>query len=192
MTFHLARRHESSTTLGAAVLGRTGAIVAWASLVMLTTGCSTIHIPSSPFSHPSSELDGYAGMEGVPQLPSTEAEEVYNAVRQARSQGGIVLHVPGDSPPTRVLPLPTDGRSVYISNLLKQTGVQKKLGTIEATLFRHSATSIAGIPLECKMDDDAYSVRPEFDYALQPGDRLRVKKATHPAIQGFVNAMLGM
>ncbi|TWU50881.1 hypothetical protein Poly51_41740 [Rubripirellula tenax] len=157
----------------------------------LLTGCTPLKMPASPFAHPSSQLGDYTGLEGVPKLPESEAEAVYLAVRQARSNNSLVLHVPGGEPATRVLPLPTDGRSVYVSTLLTQSGVQKKLGTVEATLFRNSADSINGIPLECRMERDGEAVKPECDYALQPGDRLRVRKAPSPAIQGLFNAVLG-
>lgn len=164
---------------------------ALALIVVLSTGCTQLQLPGTPFDHPSSRLGDYRGLEGVPSLPESEAEVVFQGVRQARSQGGVVLHVPGDDPAVRVMPLPTDGRSVYVSNLLKDTGVKKKLGTVQATLFRHSAASIAGIPLEVRMSKDGTSVRPECDYALQPGDRLRVEKATSAAISGLANLILG-
>lgn len=160
-------------------------------VVVTATGCAQFQIPGTPFQHPSSEHGDYRGLEGVPSLPESEAELVYQGVRQARAQGGVVLHVPGDEPPVRVLPLPTDGRSVYVTNLLKDTGVKKKLGTIDATLFRHSAASIAGIPLEVRMTRDGQSVKPECDYALQPGDRLRVEKASSAAISGLADMVLG-
>lgn len=159
--------------------------------VVLSTGCAQLQIPGTPFDHPSSNFGDYRGLEGVPALPESEAELVYQGVRQARAQGGVVLHVPGDEPPVRVMPLPTDGRSVYVSNLLKDTGVKKKLGTVDATLFRHSVASIAGIPLEVRMSKDGESVKPECDYALQPGDRLRVEKASSMALTGLADLVLG-
>ncbi len=165
------------------------ALLTLASLVF--SGCSTIRLPASPFDHPASQAGDYSGMEGVPELPTSEAEQIYRGVREARASGGMILHLPGEKEPVRVLPLPPDGRSVYVSNLLKQSGVQKKFGNVEATLYRHSSASINGIPLECRMSRDGDSVRPECDYALQAGDRLSVRKATHPAIQGLINGIIG-
>ncbi len=168
------------------------AVVMTIALATMTSGCSSIKLPSNPFSHPGDRLGDYTGLEGVPQMPETEAEQIYLAVKQARASNSMVLHVPGDDPSTRVLPLPTDGRSVYVSTLLVQTGVKKKLGYLEATLYRHSAASIAGIPLECRMSRDGDTVKPECDYALQPGDRLTVRKASNPAMQSLFNAVLGI
>lgn len=157
------------------------------------TGCSVIEVPASPFAHPASQLGEYRGLEGAQPIQGSDPQQVYQGVRQARAQNAIVLHVPGDEPAIRVLPLPTDGdRSVYVSNLLQETGVQKKLGSVQATLFRHSSDSINGIPMDCKMQKDGQAVRPESDYALQPGDRLRVVKAPSPAMKGLVNMILGI
>lgn len=105
------------------------------------------------------------------------AQLVYQGTKQAKANGGIVLQVVGDETPVRVLPLPAEGQSVYVSQLLTQSGVKKQLGAVKATLFRHSTGSIGGMPMECKMTKDGENVRPESDYALQPGDRLRVEKA---------------
>ncbi|WP_146532394.1 hypothetical protein [Rubripirellula reticaptiva] len=165
--------------------------VAFACLAM-TTGCTSIKLPASPFSHPAGELGDYTGLEGVPQMPESESERVYFAVKQAIANDSIILHVPGENPSTRILPLPTDGRSVYVSTLLEQTGVKKKMGFINATLYRHSSDSIAGIPLECRMNRDGSSIKAECDYSLQPGDRLTVRKGTNPAMQSIFNTMLGL
>ncbi len=104
----------------------------------------------------------------------------------------MVLQVIGDDVPARVLPLPPGTHSVYVSELLTQTGVLKKLDNVDATLFRSSTDSIGGIPMEVNMSKDGKSVRPESDYSLQAGDRLMVSKATNPAAQAMFNAMLGL
>ena len=101
-----------------------------------------------------------------------------------------MLQVVGDSPPVRVLPLPSDGRSVTVSNLLTQTGVAKKLGSLEATLFRPASGMIGGLPLEIQLGSDGQSVRPESDYALRAGDRLRVRKAVSPQLKGMLESLL--
>ena len=168
-------------------------------LLVLMTGCSTFRLPAlgtvlknstvlkNPLGNPLASLspppEGI-GAEGMPPAASgSVAEMVYYGTQRAKAQNGIVLHLVGDSTPIRVLPMPEGGQSVYVSQLLKQTGVIQKLGSVEATLFRHSSHSIGGVPMECKMSKDGQHVRPESDYALQSGDRLRVTKA---------NALLGM
>ena len=148
-----------------------------------------IDIPNNPYSKPASPE--YQGIGGFDASLST-SEEVYHSVRQARAQNSIVLQVDGDSTPVRVLPLPPEQRSVYVSDLLKQTGVQKKLGPLNATLYRFSPDTIGGLPMEVKMSKDGESVRPVSDYALHAGDRLQVHKAAYPALDGLVNMVLGI
>ncbi len=125
--------------------------------------------------------------DGVVMAGSATAD-LYQKIRQAKLENAVVLEVLGDDQPIRVLPLPPGGRSVFVSALLKQTGVLEKLGSIDATLFRASTDSIAGIRMEVGMNDDGDQIRPECDYALQPGDRLQVKERE---ING-VNMMMSM
>jgi len=152
-----------------------------------STGCSTLKLPSLAFG--SAPEARYKSPDF--QLTSTVSEEAYHSVRQAKAQNSIVLEVVGDSTPVRVLPLPAE-KSVYVSDLLEQTGVAKKLGVVDATLYRHATDSIGGLPLEVRIAGDGQTVRPESDYALQAGDRLRVAKGTHPALKGLLGTVLGM
>lgn len=154
------------------------------------TGCTTLNLSSSPFSKPSSPE--YRGIDSGFELDLASGEEIYHSVRQARTQNAIVLQVAGDNTPVRVLPLPPGQNSVFVSDLLKQTGVQKKLGSLQATLFRYSSDTIGGIPMVVKMAPDGRSVRPVSDYALHAGDRLQVSKAASPAMKGLVNMVLGI
>lgn len=153
------------------------------------TGCTTLKLSSSSFSFGKEESNYKVGEL---QLEPSASEKVYRAVQQSRSQNAIVLQILGDSSPVRVLPLPPGESSVFVSDLLKQSGVTKKLGSIEATLFRNSSEAIGGIPMEVKMGPDGRSVRPESDYALRAGDRLRVQEAPSPAMKSLVNALLGL
>ncbi|TWT53009.1 hypothetical protein Pla22_06370 [Rubripirellula amarantea] len=177
------------------------------SLALCLSGCSALRLPSmnvltsktmaTPglptmpgFGGAEESTDHYVATDGAAPLPSTASEMVYFATRQAKTQGGIVLHVEGAEPPVRVLPLPEDGRGVYVSQLISQSGVDKKLGSMEATLFRHTPSSINGMPMDCKMTSDGRQVRPESDYALQPGDRLRVRKSSSGGLSGIVDLVL--
>jgi hypothetical protein len=162
---------------------------------MSATGCTSLKLPalSLPGLLPGASTDQsqYEGMDGSFQLQPSASEQIYHSVQRARSENAIVLEVVGDSTPVRVLPLPPGNKAVYVSNLLEQTGVRKKLDTVKATLYRHSSDSIGGIPMDVKMTRDARRVRPESDYALQAGDRLRVEKAISPVVAQLMNAVLG-
>lgn len=109
-------------------------------------------------------------------LQPSDSADVFQRVREAKSQNSVVLQIVGDSSPIRVLPLPPDERSVFVSDLLKQTGLQSKLGPIRVTLYRANPHAPMGIPMEVKFTTRGGSVRPDSDYALQPGDRLRIMK----------------
>jgi hypothetical protein len=165
-------------------------LICLAAFTLAAQGCTSIDLPKSPFAKNTREYQGVDSSFDGGQ--SSVSEKVYLAVRQAKAENGVVLQVIGDADPARVLPLPPGKHSVYVSELLVQTGVAKKLGSISATLFRHSTDSIGGIPMEVKMEKDAATVRPESDYALQAGDRLMVTEANHPAMQVLVNAVFGL
>ncbi|MEM9589687.1 MAG: hypothetical protein AAGA03_20560 [Planctomycetota bacterium] len=140
---------------------------------LIGTGCSSIQIPV--FMPPNN--DRYQPVGGQVALDSDASLARYQKVREAKERGAIVLEVVGDETPFRVLPLPPEGRSVFVSTLLKQTGVQQKLGGIEATLYRNTSDSLSGVRMEVTMSETKDEVMPETDYALQPGDRLQVRES---------------
>jgi hypothetical protein len=145
--------------------------------VGVMTGCTGLRVPSGLKTPSSLSLSQSNPQIQPPLAANSVAQAVYQATRQAKANKGIVLQVVGDENPIRVLPLPGEGQSVYVSQLLTQSGVLQQLGAVEATLFRHSTGSIGGVPMECKMAKGGQQVMPESDYALQAGDRLRVRKA---------------
>ena len=160
-------------------------------ILVTTSGCASLNLPGLPIIGPLPVEERYQGVDGSYHPQSSVGEQTYHSVRRARSENAIVLQVVGDEPTNRVLPLPPEGKTVYVSNLLKQSGVQKKLGNVEATLFRHSTDSIGGLPMAVKMSRDGQSVLPDSDYALQAGDRLQVRKA-NLELKGLVNTFLGL
>ena len=162
-------------------------------LMGIGSGCSTLKLPNLPNFPFSSRGTDAAEMYKSADFPvvGSVSEQAYHGVRQAKSQHAVVLEVVGDSEPVRVLPLPS-GQTVYVSNLLSDTGVAKKLGVIEATLYRSEADSIGGLPMEVRIAGDGQTVRPESDYALRPGDRLRVAEGAHPLLEGLFGSVLGL
>lgn len=153
------------------------------------TGCTSFDLPGTAFQRPSNP--NYLSINSSLDLDHSVQEKAYYAVRQAKSENGVVLEVAGDSNPARIMPLPAAGQSVYVSALLRETGVLAKLEHVEATLYRYSPGTVNGMPMEVRMSDDCSAVRPESDYALQPGDRLRVWKVANPAMGKLYNAFLG-
>jgi hypothetical protein len=132
-------------------------------LVVTGTGCNMLDMRSK------------AG--GNPEMTSArEVEEVFRKLREAQNQNSVLLQVVGDSTPLRVLPLPPDNRTVFVSELLEQTGIREKFGTIEATVYRADRKIPGGVPMEVRFNNDG-TVQPQYDYHLQPGDRIRVAKA---------------
>ena len=152
------------------------------------SGCSTLDLTDLPFRHPASYSEPSVG-QPVEMQGSVVARR-YQCIRQAKAQNSVVLEVVGDEERFRVLPLPTGERSVFVSHLLRQTGVLSKLGQVEATLYRYSSDSWAGFPMEVRMSKEGRQVRPESDYALRPGDRLLVEKHSETAVQSLVDMAL--
>lgn len=129
--------------------------------------------------------------------PGTFNEEVYHKVREAKANSSIVLQIVGDPTPVRVLPLPPvsgaspQGSSVFVSTLLKQTGVDKRFGRMEAVLYRHSTDSVEGHRMQVQFADrGAGDVRPESDYALRAGDRLVVRESQIGGLSSLVDMAL--
>lgn len=157
--------------------------------LVIFSGCTPLQVPRTPFqSQPSSDYRKH----GVGMAADGSMNKgTYYAVKQARAENGVVLQVIGEKPQARVLPLPSGENTAYVSELLTQTGVIQKLGHIEATLYRSSPDSIAGIPMEIKLGRSKDNIQPSSDYALQAGDRLVVDKATNPALQMLFDGLLG-
>lgn len=151
-------------------------------LAVTSVGCGSLRIPV--FQAPSGSQTYMPIGSGI-TLAGTESRQVYEKLRQAKRENAIVLEVVGDDEPIRVLPLPPEQTSVFVSQLLQQTGVQDKLGSVEATLFRATSDTVSGIPMEVRMDELGESVRPESDYALRPGDRLRVSEKEFNPIESL-------
>ena len=125
------------------------------------------------------------------QLSSAQTADDYLAVKQARAQNGVVLQIVGDAEPNRILPLPSGGKRVFVSNLLQETGLIKRLENMDVVLYRVSPDTIGGIQMDVKMNREGNSVRPESDYALQPGDKIRVTKIEKDAMQAIIDMTLG-
>ncbi len=115
--------------------------------------------------------------------------ESYRKIREATAQNAVVLQVEHDEQPVRVLPLPAGGQSVFVSELLTQTGLLRKLGAVDATLYRPSPNSITGTRMKIQFKDDG-SVDPISDYGLRPGDRVQVCKRSDSAIKSLVDMAL--
>ena len=170
----------------------TGLMPFAACVLLIAGGCSTLSLPSaSPFGAADTETNLVGSVDPM-SASGTSSQSVYMKVREARAQNSIVLQVASEGEPLRVLPLPSDGRTVFVTTLLQQAGVQKKLGTMDATLFRYSKEAVGGIPMEVRMNQEKTTVRPESDYALQAGDRLMVRKVDFVALKSLLNSTLGI
>ncbi|MCM2370518.1 hypothetical protein [Aporhodopirellula aestuarii] len=189
----------------------------WAGLATLPfslAGCSLF--PGASFKMPAitaltaapsvdaaAQQANYVPVGAGASLPSsTFTQEVYQSVRNAKANNSVVLQILDDDVPIRVLPLPTPdaasgdgsvpgGQSVFVSTLLQQTGVLKKLGKVQAALYRPSPDSFEGVRMDVLFVNRApEQIRPESDYALRPGDRLVVAKDTRVGMESFIDMVL--
>jgi len=147
----------------------------WLALIPLA-GCSLIGMP-------------VGGSSNQAMISPQDTEEVFRRIREAQTQNAILVQVIGDSNPLRVLPLPPDQRSVFVSDLLKQTGIQEKFGRIRVKVYRAQPGVPAGIPMEVKFNPKTGEVRPDSDYALRAGDRLQVAE-DDSVLEGFLDRWL--
>jgi len=148
-------------------------------MIMNCGGCSMISKPSKDLM-----FDQQVPLQG------SDSNEAYQRVRQAKSQNALVLQVEGDSQPIRVLPLPADGRPVFVGDLLKQTGIQEKMGRMIVTVYRPSPADFAGAKMVVRFDEEGETVRPETDYSLQAGDRVKISKDTSTSLGKFIDQIL--
>lgn len=148
-------------------------------LLMPLTGCSVFgkHAPKSL------EDSGVA-------LEGSSSAEAYKRLKQAKSQNAIVLQVDGDSMPIRVLPLPHDGQPVFVSDLLTQTGIQDKMGRVLVTVYRTGDDGFSSARMDVKFDDKGEKVRPECDYSLRAGDRIRILEDPSNGLTGLLDQIL--
>lgn len=119
-------------------------------------------------------LDSGSDLSGELALRSSSGNDPFQAVLKARDNHAIVLHVLGSNAPPKIIPLPTDGSPVFVSDLLKQSGLNDKFARMSATLHRNSTNAIDGVRMGIRFASRSNQLLPEHDYQLQPGDRLEV------------------
>ncbi len=152
--------------------------------LIATTGC-TLTRPKAP-ADPGQQLLMSGGVPGT--LQPNPSAEVFQRVKQAKAQNAIVLQVQGDKEPLRVLPLPPEGRSVNVSDLLGQTGLLKRFGNMQVRVHRDAPGQMDGVRMDVKVNNE--KVRPESDYALRPGDRIMVRKDDTTRIGKFFGELV--
>ncbi|QDT08522.1 hypothetical protein [Planctomycetes bacterium K23_9] len=158
-------------------------------ICVMLTGCTGLRLPKFAGSDQGSE---YVGVDPSVLSDGAVNEKNYYAVRQALKQNAIVLNVQGDSDPVRILPLPSEGESVLVSDLLRQSGVLKSIGAVDVVVFRHLPPSPTGLRLPVRMNGSHEEVRPETDYALRPGDRIQVSRYTNDMVQSLLSKAMGL
>jgi hypothetical protein len=133
-------------------------------------GCS--HLPKfSPNFGPKLGIGG--GDEPAP-FQLTASSDPYQAAMEAKKSNAVVLQVFESKTPNRVIPLPPDGSPVYVSSLLKQSGLYEEFPRMKAKLHRDTPNAISGVKMGVMFLPKSNQVAPEYDYVLKPGDRLEV------------------
>ncbi|MGB7345223.1 MAG: hypothetical protein WBD20_13495 [Pirellulaceae bacterium] len=158
-------------------------------LCLSLTGCTGLRLPKFAG---GDDGPNYVGVNSSVIMDGSVSEKNYHAVRQAVARNAIVLNVQGDSDPVRILPLPPDGESVLVSDLLRQSGVLKAIGNVDVVVYRHVPPSPTGLRLPVKMNSSHDEVRPETDYALRAGDRLQVSRHQSDMFQSLLGKTLGL
>ena len=136
-----------------------------ASLLFVTQGCATLSLSS--ITETSNEEEA--------TLKESPEARMYRALQTARESNSIVLQVEGSEKPLRVIPLPKDGKPVFMNDLLRQAGLIKRFSSLDITLFRSSGSVMDGVKMSVIFDRKAGRVKAGTDYALRPGDRVAVR-----------------
>jgi hypothetical protein len=160
--------------------------------------------PLQPLSHlllVASLLSALSGCSGLPSMRSggpdsstpealrpTASAVQFQKMQQARHQNAVVLQVVGDSEPFRVLPLPGEDQPVFVSTLLKQSGVAKRFSRMEVELYRSGAVGMEEVRMGVRFNDRG-QIDPATDYALRAGDRLRVAE-DHTSVGDLLESIL--
>lgn len=154
-----------------------------ASLVLSCSGCSLLNTTSLDGKPNTSQADIKR------TLQPNAAAETFQKVKQAKRENAVILQVQGDPEPVRILPLPQDGQSVFVSDLLKQTGVFRKFGRVHAELYRDSTNLMDGVRMRVDIQGGD-RITPGTDYALRPGDRLLVRRVSTTALGDAMEEIL--
>ncbi len=150
-------------------------------LALSACGCSVI---------PPMYMDNDKSLDPLVALQPSAASEQYDVISQARARNSVVLEIVGSKDPVRVLPLPTDGRSVFVSDLLKQSGLTKEFDRMQATLYRNSPNTLGGIRMGIHFHNRSNQITAEHDYALQAGDRLEVAELEINPFESFSDLIM--
>jgi hypothetical protein len=121
-------------------------------------------------------------------LESTAPQGPLKTPAEAQRNNAILLEVDSGKATTRMIPLPDDGRPVYVSDLLRQSGLLDEFPRMDAVLFRPSPSEPNGIRMGIRFRPKSNQIAPEHDYALRPGDRIRVVELQLNPFEEFANA----
>lgn len=147
---------------------------------MLNTGCASLALFPGAADDRSSEP--------APLKESPEAA-MFRAVQTARQTGAIVVQVQGAEKPLKVIPLPTDGSTVFISDLIQQMDLKRRFSSLNVTLFRSTDHVMDGVKMAVTFNKAGH-VTTGTDYALRPGDRVTVRHELHSALQSVLDNAL--
>ncbi|MEZ6089136.1 MAG: hypothetical protein R3C05_14130 [Pirellulaceae bacterium] len=143
-------------------------------------GCASFTL--SPSLHDDEQQD-------VRLTESPEAA-MFRALQTARTSNAVVLQIEGAEKPLRVLPLPEDGTSVFMNDLIRQLNLNSKFGALDVTLFRSSGEVMDGVKMSVTFDRKTGRVNAGTDYALRPGDRITIRKVYTSTIQNFIEGLV--
>jgi hypothetical protein len=128
--------------------------------LLAATGCTLLKQQDKPVPNAAMQMAGTA--------------EEFRVTSEAERNNSVVLDIIGSKTPAKVIPLPADGQPVYISTLLKQSGLIEEYPRMNAKLYRNSNDTLNGIRMGVRFLPKSNQVAPEYDYVLRAGDRLEV------------------
>ncbi|WP_145089485.1 hypothetical protein [Rosistilla carotiformis] len=155
-------------------------VAALLAFCLLNTGCASLTL------FPSTDND--ASKEST--LSESPQAAMFRAIQTARQTNSIVLQVEGADKPMRVIPLPADGKTVFVNDLLRQAGLKTKYSGLDIVLFRTATGEMDGVKMAVTFDTKTGRVSTGTDYALRPGDRVTVRKVLNSTIQNVLDGLV--
>ena len=150
-------------------------LIAFPCLALMLSGCSLV--------------PGFASGKSDGLVEATGFVDHFQAASEAKQNNSVVLQVIGSKSPAKIIPLPQNGQPVYISTLLKQSGLNEEFRRMNAKLHRNGTDAISGVKMGVRFIPKTNQVAPEYDYVLQPGDRLEVVEVDVSPFEGLTDMM---
>jgi hypothetical protein len=104
------------------------------------------------------------------------------------SSPSVVLEVHNGKRHFEKIPL-VAGQPLFISDLIRDAKLQKKIGKIKTTILRPNGKNLPPVRLDVDFDDSGKSVMEGQNYSLRAGDHIVVRQDDRSVLTGMMPSM---